>query len=254
MLDSATIQQAKYGTSRLLVSVRDAQEAAIAVRADVDLIDIKEPNRGSLGAAAPAVIEAILAEVAGRKPLSVALGELSDQTDHLAQIPLHGIRFAKVGLAGCARMADWQARWRDLLLRMPAAVQGVAVVYADWQSAFSPSPEEVIRHAGPFGCGAVLVDTYDKSSGDLLAHWTLAAIDAFVGCIKDQGMLAVVAGSLGGKRIDDVVEMGADYIAVRGAVCNEGRTGRIDARKLDGFVRQVRAAQDRLTQSRRRRL
>ena len=35
----------------LLVSVRSASEARVALAAGVDVIDVKEPNRGSLGAA-----------------------------------------------------------------------------------------------------------------------------------------------------------------------------------------------------------
>ncbi len=41
--------------TRLLVSVRSAAEAEIALSAGADLIDVKEPSRGSLGAADPAV-------------------------------------------------------------------------------------------------------------------------------------------------------------------------------------------------------
>ena len=35
---------------RILVSVRDADEADIAVRAGADLVDAKDPKRGALGA------------------------------------------------------------------------------------------------------------------------------------------------------------------------------------------------------------
>ena len=46
--------------SRLLVSVRSAAEAEVALGAGADLIDVKEPSRGSLGAADPA-LELLLA-------------------------------------------------------------------------------------------------------------------------------------------------------------------------------------------------
>jgi len=62
--------------TRLLVSVRDAAEARTAVEAGADLIDVKEPARGPLGAADVEVVERVVAEVAGRLPLSAALGEL----------------------------------------------------------------------------------------------------------------------------------------------------------------------------------
>ena len=64
--------------TQLLVSVRDAAEARTAVEGGADLIDIKEPARGPLGAADVDVVEQIIAEVAGRRPVSAALGELRD--------------------------------------------------------------------------------------------------------------------------------------------------------------------------------
>ena len=41
--------------SRLLVSVRSAAEAEIALHGGADLIDVKEPTRGSLGRADGAI-------------------------------------------------------------------------------------------------------------------------------------------------------------------------------------------------------
>ena len=61
----------------LLVSVRDAEEARHAADAGADLIDIKEPLAGPLGAAAPETIAEIVHVVAGRCPISVALANLS---------------------------------------------------------------------------------------------------------------------------------------------------------------------------------
>ena len=42
---------------RLLVSVTDAEEARVAVEAGVDIVDVKNPAEGSLGAPRPGVIE-----------------------------------------------------------------------------------------------------------------------------------------------------------------------------------------------------
>ena len=51
--------------TKLLVSVRDAAEARLAVEAGVDLIDVKEPSAGPLGAAAAETLAEIAAAVAG---------------------------------------------------------------------------------------------------------------------------------------------------------------------------------------------
>src|SRR5690242_18461623 len=61
---------------KLLVSVRSAAEAQAALTGGASLIDVKEPARGSLGRADAATLTDVLRMVAGRRPVSAALGEL----------------------------------------------------------------------------------------------------------------------------------------------------------------------------------
>ena len=99
--------------TKLLVSVVNAAEARTALDAGADLIDVKDPTRGSLGAPDLATIRSVVAEVAKAAPVSVALGELSELSvlDSLAMIS--GVDFAKLGMAGLVRQADWSGRWSD---------------------------------------------------------------------------------------------------------------------------------------------
>ncbi len=60
---------------RLLVSVRTEHEVAAALAGGADIIDAKEPARGSLGPVSPEVLQAIAARVPESMPLSVALGD-----------------------------------------------------------------------------------------------------------------------------------------------------------------------------------
>ena len=62
---------------RLLVSVRTAAEAQSALAGGADIIDIKEPNRGPMGQADAAIIQAITATVGSQAPVSAALGDLN---------------------------------------------------------------------------------------------------------------------------------------------------------------------------------
>src|SRR2546430_1416012 len=54
----------------LLVSVRSVDEALAALEGGADLIDAKEPSRGSLGQADLDVLEAIVSKVGRRTPVS----------------------------------------------------------------------------------------------------------------------------------------------------------------------------------------
>lgn len=228
-------------TTRLLVSVRNLDEAKLALAAGVDLIDIKEPMRGPLGSADLTVIAEIVEQVGDSVPISAALGELLDfDLASAGQLPA-GLSYAKLGMAGCAERFDWPRTWARVLESLPKGVQPVAVVYADWSSAQAPAPSEILRHAAALGCRAVLVDTYDKSSGGLLDHWGREDLENFVDLVHELGLLCVLAGSLSLESIPQVLALRPDYVALRGAACNGPRTRQISPDRLARLVNLVHA-------------
>lgn len=223
---------------KLLVSVRDAVEAVLAVQANVAIVDVKEPNRGALGCVDMAQLEAICNVVGGRLPVSVALGELLDQRCwDVATIP-PTVTFAKLGLAGCNSHADWRARWQRQVALLPPKTRPVAVVYADSEAGAPPVPE-VIHTAEKLACAAVLLDTYDKRQGRLLDHWRMEQISEFVGEVHRRRMISVVAGGLSLADLPCVLPASPRLIGVRGAVCRGTRTGEISFDLLAEFARAL---------------
>src|SRR4051812_283713 len=98
----------------LLVSVRSPAEAEAALAGGAAIIDVKEPDNGALGRAASEVLAGVLAVVAGRRPVSAALGELLEPEGDLPA-ELARLAYVKWGLAGCGGLeADaWQDRLRQ---------------------------------------------------------------------------------------------------------------------------------------------
>jgi (5-formylfuran-3-yl)methyl phosphate synthase len=230
--------------TRLLVSVVDAAEARIALEAGVDLVDVKDPTKGSLGAPDSGTIAGVVAEIAGRLPVSVALGELRDWVHMRDLASLARVRYAKLGMAGLDGEADWPWRWENALRQLSPNVQAVAVVYADWPAAAAPEPARVLAEAERLGCAAVLVDTFDKSGGSLVDWWDLETLASFTASIRRRGMLAVLGGSLSFETVPRVAAQGPDYIAVRGAVCRAGRAGPLAAgrvRRMAGLLAEINA-------------
>ena len=153
--------------TQLLVSVRSVDECATALQSAVDVIDIKEPTRGSLGAADPERFVQLVASVQGRRPVSVALGELLDfDARRFADLP--AVDYVKLGLAGCAATPQWPQLWRAAWQQLPPAAHRVAVAYADCTVACSPGWSDVLLSARECGCSVLLLDTFDKSAGGLL--------------------------------------------------------------------------------------
>lgn len=223
----------------LLVSVRNATEAAIALSVGVDVIDVKEPTRGSLGAASADVVESVVEFVNGRATISAACGELRDLDVAAALLP-RGVALAKVALAGCADYADWRGRWRDWALALPEGTLPVAVVYADHEMARSPRWQDVVALAADNGAAFVLVDTFDKSAGTLFEHWPASVIAACAREARAAGLGLVLAGSLAGEAVARAREFEPDYVAVRGAACRGGREGTLDAAAIGRLLATVR--------------
>jgi (5-formylfuran-3-yl)methyl phosphate synthase len=227
--------------TRLLISVRSAGEARIALEGGADLIDVKEPNHGSLGAAELETIEEVVREVAGRVRVSAALGELLSGRRLPARLAGQ-LQFAKFGLAGCAVQNDWATRWQTALVQLPAGVTPVAVVYADWKSVLAPDPDQVLHYAQTFACGAVLLDTCEKSQGSLMNHFPPDELARFVAAVHRAGLLCVIAGGLGLAEIGQLLPLAPDYVAVRGAACGGDRTGRLDVERIRNLAALARGA------------
>jgi hypothetical protein len=225
------------GGCGLLVSVRDEAEAREAIAGGATIVDVKEPARGPLGAAACDVTARIAAVVGRRMPWTLAGGELRDGValihEHvrrtIALLDDGGVPPAavKAGLAGTVA-GDWRALFGEFAAGLPAGVAPVAVAYADWDRAGSPSPVEVISAATAAGVGVLLVDTFDKAGGPVAGDAESAGrVADWIGRARRAGMLAVLAGNLKAEMLSAAVACGPDVIAVRSAACVGGRSGTV---------------------------
>jgi (5-formylfuran-3-yl)methyl phosphate synthase len=228
--------------TRLLVSVRSAVEAETALVGGAALIDVKEPARGALGRADDDAIADVVRVVAGRAPVSAALGELLDNPQ--ARIPtcLTSLAFVKCGLAECA--TDEDNRWRSELDALGDAVREaaplcrmVAVAYADWRGARAPSPDEICAFVCERPDWGFLLDTWAKNGLTLLDWVSRVELDRLCRVCHNAGAPIALAGSLGCGVIRALKPTAPDWFAVRGAACHGlERTAAIDADKVRGLV------------------
>jgi uncharacterized protein (UPF0264 family) len=209
----------------LLVSVRSTAEASAALAGGADLIDVKEPSRGSLGRADDQVIAAVVREVAGRRPVSAAVGDVCDLTGPYSNA---GVSYWKLGLGGCARQPErfWKAIVRNgsgSASKTPVFHNMALVAYADWQRADAPPPAMVLALARAQHCGGIVVDTFRKDGSGLL-HWlTLPELTRLCDHCRADGMHVALAGSLGAREIAVLAHLRPTWFAVRGAACLLGQ-------------------------------
>ena len=214
--------------TQLLVSVRSAREAEAALRGGAALIDVKEPKHGSLGRAGDDVIAAVVRTVAGQRPVSAALGEFVDTFADGLPSCNKSLTYLKWGLSryqGCEEDV-WQDEL-DIVIRHLADRQPnprvVAVAYADWQRAKSPTPEDVCSFAASHSLGAFLLDTFDKDGSTLLDWLSPREIEQLCVRCRAGGVPIALAGSLGAREISQLLPLRPDWFAVRGTVCSGRR-------------------------------
>jgi uncharacterized protein (UPF0264 family) len=169
------------------------------------------------------------------------LGELlSDGVLDLAR-QTAGLRFAKIGLAGCHSHLGWMARWLQAVQCLPEGVQAVPVAYADWIKADAPSPSVALALAAQLPARLLLVDTFDKRSGNLLAAVSSETLQELIGYAQEARVRLALAGSLDAVAIESLLPHAPEYLGVRGAVCRGGRSGTIEiarVKSLAGLVRR----------------
>jgi (5-formylfuran-3-yl)methyl phosphate synthase len=227
--------------TQLLVSIRSAAEAEVALRGGASLIDVKEPAHGSLGRASDSTLADVVRAVAGARPVSAALGELVDMFGDEPPPAGLSLSYVKWGLARYQGRGEsvWQCELAGAMRRLTEhspSCRAVAVAYADWRRARAPAPEEVCSFAIAHPVGAFLLDTWGKDGSTLLDWLSVRDIEQLRARCRVAGVPMALAGSLGAEEIRKLLPLHPDWFAVRGAVCQGRQRG---ATIDEGKVRQL---------------
>lgn len=212
-----------------LASVANRAEIPLILPAAPDILDLKDPAAGALGAWAVDDIAATVRELAalpGRPRLSATIGDHPMRPEAVEPaarwIAATGVDFVKIGFAPDGA----PDRCIDALAPLAAeGVQMVAVLFADrWPPDPGCLPIDRLASAGFRGA---MLDTAGKRHG-LRHYWHDAQLSSFVCCARAHGLLTGLAGSL---RVADIPALSAlspDYLGFRGAFCGGERTAAID--------------------------
>jgi (5-formylfuran-3-yl)methyl phosphate synthase len=224
----------------MLASVRDLEEARIVLDAGVDLIDLKQPADGALGALPVDVIRDVVAFVAGRTLTSATAGNIEPDVAAVQaamdRIAATGVDYVKAGLFP----PQWEQGGRDYAavyaclagLRPPGGARRIAVMFAD----LAPPPE-LVDAVADAGFDGVMVDTALKTGHSLPDVAGTEWLAAFVERARARKLLCGLAGSLRVAHIESLARLNPDYLGFRGALCS----GQARAQGLDAdAVRHVR--------------
>ena len=223
--------------TELLISVRNAEEAQTILNTvpELAILDIKEPRLGALSATSSETWQNVATLDRGSTLLSVALGELSEyELATSNQIP-DTARYAKIGLSRQAE-TNWVEQWKRIASSLPHNTDLVGVIYADHQSANSPTANCIVDALLATGCRTFLIDTFDKSQGNLLHHLNYETLVNLNSHIEQHDGVLVLAGSITSSILADILPIKAKYIGVRGAVCEGDRKNQLSQTATMSFL------------------
>lgn len=233
---------------RVLVSPMSYEEAIECLKGGADIIDVKNPKEGSLGANFPWVISNIAKLVKDNgKELSATTGDLEFKpgTASLAALgaAVAGADYIKVGLYG-VKDAD-QAY--EMLKGVTRSVKDydpkkkvVAAAYADFSRINAISPFDLPDAAQKAEVDGIMIDTAIKDGLTLFDHLNSDQLVKFVEMAREDGMFCALAGSIKWEHLEALKQISPDIIGVRTIVCEGGRQSKIRRKLVERLMREMR--------------
>ena len=229
---------------KLLVSVVNVEEALEAVRGGADIVDVKNPEEGSLGACPPRVLREVREAVMGSVEVSAAIGDAPNLpgTMSLAALgaAMSGADYVKVGVYGPRSVDEAVALLREVreAVRLYSSrTKVVAAGYADYARAGCLSPWGVLEAGYRAEVDVWMVDTKVKDGRPLFEFIGVEELRSMVRRAHELGMLAAIAGSLSRDHLGYVRLVEPDVVGFRSAACGGDRVG---GRVRECLVRELK--------------
>lgn len=212
----------------MLASVKNLAEAQLVLQANVDIIDLKQPEFGALGALPVELVSEIVAEINGRCLVSATVGDLPMEAEIIfnavSNMAKTGVDFVKIGFFPAQN-------WLEIMQKLAGIAENmrlIAVLFADETTDFSMMTE--FKKANFSG---VMLDTMNKKNGSLVEVMTAEKITEFTELAKKHALIFGLAGSLREQNIKQLLPLNADYLGFRGALCVENnRVNTLDMKAL----------------------
>ena len=214
---------------QLLVSPSSIDEARHSGAADI--IDVKKPSEGSLGANFPWVIREI--KEFSTKPVSAAIGDFDHKPDGAALAAYGaacaGADYVKIGLA-----FEGREQAREVIGTVVKAVKDefpkkyvVIAAYSDFERMHTISPFDMAPIAAECGADFAMVDTGIKDRQSTFAFMDEETLRSFTKKNKELGLGTALAGALKFEDIEALKRIDPEIIGVRGMVCGGDRNATV---------------------------
>lgn len=210
----------------MLASVTNLLEARIVLKAGADIIDLKQPAKGALGALETKQVSDIRNNLGQNCRVSATIGDFPTQpktvVDAVTKMAATGVDYVKLGFFPGG---SWKKTIDALAATARTGTRLIAVFFGD-----TGIDHCWTKHLANAGFHGAMIDTMDKSKGSLTQVCSESTIRSFIGAAKSDRLLCGLAGSLKIHDIPVLLNLEPDYLGFRGALClDDRRTGELDA-------------------------
>jgi uncharacterized protein (UPF0264 family) len=213
----------------LLISPINTNEARESIAGGADIIDVKNPKEGSLGANFPWVIKSIREITPPNMMVSATLGDVPYKPGTVALAAVgavvSGADYIKVGLYGTSNYEEALEVMEGVVravkdLREDALV--VASGYADAYRVGAVDFADIPRIAYESGSDLAMLDTAIKDGKTLFDYLDPEKIVRFNDEVHSYGLKSALAGSIQEDQLELLYHLGCDVVGIRGAACTGG--------------------------------
>ena len=232
----------------LLISPINTEEALESIEGGADIVDVKNPKEGSLGANFPWVIKSIREMTPKDTLVSATIGDVPYKpgTVSLAALgaAVSGADYIKVGLYGPKNYDEALEVMKNVVktvreYRKDATI--VAAGYADAHRVGAVDPMEIPDIAAKAGANIAMVDTAVKDGKTLFDFMDEEKLTKFNNKTHNYGLKSALAGSVKKDQLLTLHQIGCDVVGIRGAACtggdrNSGKIHRSAVRELKEMI------------------
>ena len=236
---------------KLLISPINEKEALEAITGGADIIDVKNPIEGALGANYPWVIKNIKLLTPRPIEVSCTIGDVPNLPGTVSLAALGaaslGVDYIKVGLFGVKTVEEaifLLEQAKKAVKDFNPLIKIVATGYADAKKVGTLDPSLIPEIAYQSKIDIAMLDTATKDGTNLFSHQNDKQLKTFVDSSHSYGLQVALAGALRKQDLRSVYALGADIVGLRGAACtssdrNNGYIARTLVAELKEEVKQL---------------
>ena len=223
----------KTAETNLLVSIKDFSEISDDLIDFVNIIDLKDPNKGSIGSWEPSEISKVVKLYKSKIKISATLGDIFDNKKFLTKLEKFdelNLDFIKFGLLSHNFNSLYEKIKLVSLNKYKTDL--VCVIFVDKDEKLKNTKNK-ISYLKDSGINHILLDTFVKIKGDIFEFCDIEEIEAFINICKEYKIKTGIAGGLKEYQIPSIINLNPDIIGFRSAVCeNRSRSGIIQKKKI----------------------